>query len=94
MRITIILSGLVLMAACRQPLTAEQKLNAWVIHQRKMETVLQDVQMDCDSSAAATLRYRLDSLQTALAKPVLAPARPAHHAHHQTDHHHHRTHPQ
>jgi len=92
--LALILGALALAGACRQPLTAEQKLNAWVTHQRKMETVLEDVQMDCDSAVATTLRYRLDSLQTALVKPVSAPAHPAHHTHHQTGHHHQRTQPQ
>lgn len=63
----------------------EQKLNAWLTHERKMEVVLQDVQMDCDSSVEATLRYRTDSLVKALSLP---PAQPAHHAHQKPRHHH------
>jgi hypothetical protein len=62
----------------------EQKLDAWLIHQRKMEVILQDLQMDCDSSVEATLRYRVDSLEKAL----LPAPRPAHHAHHEPKRHH------
>lgn len=55
----------------------EQKLDALVVHQRKMDVILQDLQMDCDSSTEATLRYRADSLEAALspAKEGLSPAK-------------------
>jgi hypothetical protein len=84
-------------AACRHPVSMEQKLDAWVVHQRKMEVILQDLQMECDSSNAATLRYRCDSLEAALSpakdatagKPSSTPAHTPHHTHHKTGHHHH-----
>ncbi|HTJ12688.1 MAG TPA: hypothetical protein VL547_11710 [Dinghuibacter sp.] len=75
-------------SACRHPVTMEQKLNAWLIHERKMEVVLQDVRMDCDSTMEATLRFRTDSLVRALSLP---PAQPAGHAHEKPHHHHRRS---
>jgi hypothetical protein len=94
--------GLILLGACEQPLSSEMKLRALVEHEKKMDVILQDLQMECDSSMENTLRYRADSLETALnTKPLLWPKakksphgaetgfpHALHHAHQQTRHHH------
>jgi len=91
-------------AGCRQPLSSAEKLRSFVEHQRKMDIILQDLQRDCDSSVERTLRYRMDSLGTALARPPVLPSarrpaasadfpRPSHHTHKQPHHHHHHSQP-
>lgn len=64
--ICVILWLILSLSACDQPLSSELKLRGLVAHQHKMEVILQDVQEDCDSTRGVTLKYRTDSLITAL----------------------------
>lgn len=62
------ITAIVSLAACEQPLTSQLKLKAIVAHQHKLNVILSDLKMDCDSSVEATLKFREDSLLAELAK--------------------------